>query len=198
MTEAGDTAQFTRLLTRAEAGDPDSATALLPLVYEELRALAHDYFRREPSQTIQPTDLVHEAYLRLVRQDGASFANRRHFFAIAATMMRRVLVDRARQRGRQRRGADRRRVALETAPDVPDAGEQTGEALDLIALDEALDELAQRDGRKARIVELRYFAGLGVADVAGLLDVSEKTVKREWAVAKGWLYRRLADDSRGR
>lgn len=176
----------TRLLLEWGAGDRQAAERLMPLVYDELRKLARDYLRRErPDHTLQPTALVNEAFLKLVDQR-RGFENRHHFFGIAAQAMRRVLVDHARVRASEKRGGVRRRVTLDDA-DVP-----TGErAAELLALDEALEKLAEVFPRKARVVELRFFGGFGVDETAEILGVSDKTVMREWESAKLWLYREL-------
>ena len=180
-------AQITSLLDDLGQGRPGAADRLLPLVYDELRDLASRYFRREPTaHTLQPTALVHEAYLQLVDQTRASFKDRQHFFAVAATAMRRILIDHARTRSRIRRGGGRSRTELD---EVIDGCEQMN--VDLIALDDALEKLANVDPGKARLVELRFFAGMSVEEAAEALGASPRTVKREWTVAKGWLYREL-------
>jgi RNA polymerase sigma factor (TIGR02999 family) len=163
---------------------------LLPIVYGELRRLAGAYLKREPSgHTLQPTELVHEAYLKLVDQTRVDWHGRTHFFAVAATAMRRILVDHARQKSRQKRGGDRRRVTLneEICGVRPDC-----ELEDLLALDDALIELAGHDARQAQIVEMRAFADLKVSEVAEVLGVSKRTIEGEWAHAVAWLKRRLA------
>lgn len=184
-------AQVTILLDELRQGQPGAADRLLPLVYDELRDLAGRYFRRESAaHTLQPTALVHEAYLQLVDQTRATFKDRQHFLAVAATAMRRVLIDHARTRGRLRRGGDLRRTELDQ---VIASCDQTN--LDLVALDDALVRLARIDPSKARIVELRFFGGLNVDEVADVLGASSKTVAREWTVAKGWLYRELGGEA---
>ena len=184
---------ITELLRQARDGDEGALGELYPLIYEQLRALATAQMRNErDGHTLQPTALVNEAFLKLVDHDRASYNDRGHFMAIAATAMRRVLIDHARARGREKRGGGARKVALD---DVLAGADARG--LDLLALDEALQKLAAMDPRKARIVELRFFAGLSVTEAAAAMDVSEKTVKREWAVARGWLRRELAGDPEG-
>jgi RNA polymerase sigma factor (TIGR02999 family) len=180
-----------RLAEKAAAGDRSAAAELLPLVYGELRQLARARMARlAPGQTLQPTALVHEAYLRLVAQDRVEWQNRAHFLAIAASMMRRVLVDHGRRQKAKKRGGPAARVTLDDglAPSMP-------RELDLLALDEALDALAALDEQKARIVELRAFGGLEVEETAAALGISPATVKRHWAFALAWLQQRLQKDS---
>ena len=163
----------------------------MPLVYEELRRLAHQYMRREsPGHTLQTTALVNEAYFRLVGQKQVRWQNRAHFFAISAQLMRRILVDHARGRQYAKRGGGAQKVSLDGVAVV--AQEQ---AADLLALDEALRSLAAVDERKCRIVELRYFGGLGVEETAEALKLSPRTVMREWSMAKAWLYRALSHEA---
>ena len=180
----------TRLLQDWSEGDEGAAERLMPLVYDELRRLARVYLRRErPDHTLQPTALVNEAYLKLVDQRRVNWQNRHHFYGIAAQMMRRVLVDHAREQAAEKRGGARRKVSLDEA-DIP-----TGErAADLVALDEALRKLAEVFPRKARVVELRFFGGFSVEETAGVIGVSDKTVMREWESAKLWLYREMDSD----
>lgn len=166
-----------------------SAARLMPIVYDELRRLAAGYLRRErPGQTIQATALVHEAYLRLVTEQAHQWKNRTHFLAVAALSMRQILVQRARRRHAAKRGGDPERIALDdrllASPHSP--------SLDVLALDEALDRLGALDARQARIVELRYFGGLTVEEIADELDISPATVKRHWTIARAWLKRELA------
>jgi RNA polymerase sigma factor (TIGR02999 family) len=183
--------EVTRVLIRAGAGDAGAAEDLLPLVYAELRGLAGGYMRRErEGHTLDPTALVHEAYLRLVDQTRVDWRDRTHFFAVAATAMRRILINHARDRRRLKRGGGARRLSLsELTGDVP------ADDVQLLALDEALDRLQTLDARKARVVELRYFAGLGVDDTASLLDVSPATVKRDWEFSRAWLLRDLTGET---
>jgi RNA polymerase sigma factor (TIGR02999 family) len=185
----------TEILTGLEDGRLDAAPAaeeLMAVVYDELRGLARGYLRRERSDhTLQPTALVHEAYLRLADQDRVSWRGRSHFFAVGAQMMRRLLVDHARSRRRVKRGGDWQRVTLARG-----GAPLSGHGLDrdqLLALDQALEKLAGLDRRQARIVELRFFAGLDVAEVAAVLGVSKRTVEGHWTHARAWLKRELAE-----
>ena len=165
----------------------ESLDSLLPLVYQELRRLAAGYLRREkPGQTLQPTALVHEAYLRLMKDRPDRWQNRAHFCAIAAHSMRQILIERARARGAIKRGGARPRVTLEEG--LVAGGEQS---IDLLALDAALEKLAQLDPEQARLVELRFFGGLTVEETAEAMDISPATVKRHWTVAKAFLSREL-------
>lgn len=164
--------------------------ALLPVVYEELRRLAAAYLRRErPGQTLQPTALVHEAYLRLMKDRPDRWQNRAHFCAIAAHSMRQILIERARARGARKRGGAQPRVTL-------DEGLVAGESpsVDLVALNEALDRLEAMDPEQARLVELRYFGGLTIEETAEAMNISPASVKRHWAVARAWLARELAGE----
>jgi len=182
----------TRLLDAAAAGDPQAAADLLPLVYAELRKLAAARMAQEnPGQTLQATALVHEAYVRLVGARSASegFDSRGHFFAAAAEAMRRILIDRARQRQIKRRGGDLRRVELDAGALLADPDDNAAE--DLLALDDALQQLELEDAAKARLVKLRYFAGLSIQDAADALGISAATAKRHWIYARAWLYGRL-------
>lgn len=176
----------TQLLRAWSAGDADARDRLLPIVYAELRRQAAAYLRRErPDHTLAATALVHEAYLRLVGQE-APFANRAHFFALAASMMRRVLVDHARARAAAKRPRPELQVTIDDAMPAEEP-----RALELLGLDRALVELAAFDPRQARLVELRYFGGLTATETAAVMEVSPTTVKREWNLARAWLYRRL-------
>jgi RNA polymerase sigma-70 factor (ECF subfamily) len=179
------------LLARAKSGDGKAVSALLPLVYDELRRLAASYLRRErPGQTLQATALVHEAYVRLIGEGKRPWQDRAHFVAIAALSMRQILVERARRRQAAKRGGDPERIALDDR--VLGTGPAHGpDDLDLVALDEALDRLAREQPRQARIVELRYFGGLSVEECAEALQISPATVKRDWTLARAWLKRRL-------
>jgi RNA polymerase sigma-70 factor, ECF subfamily len=172
--------------------DDRQVDALLPVVYEELRRLAAAYLRRErPGQTLQPTALVHEAYLRLMKDRPDRWQNRAHFCAIAAHSMRQILIERARARGAQKRGGAQPRVTL-------DEGLVAGEpspTVDLIALDQALERLEAVDPEQARLVELRFFGGLTIEETAEAMNISPATVKRHWTVARAWLARELADGS---
>jgi RNA polymerase sigma factor (TIGR02999 family) len=180
----------TSILKRASAGDESAVNRLLPLVYDELRALAESYLRRErPDLTLQATALVHEAYVRLIKQEDVEWQNRAHFFAIAAQAIRRILVDHARGHDRAKRGGGRQRVRLDD--DIATADERD---LDLLAVDEALEKLARVYPRQAQIVELRFFGGLALKEIAELLKVSPRTVDGDWSVARAWLRRELRED----
>lgn len=176
----------TRLLMELQSGRSEAAEALLRLVYTELHDLAAHYMRNErPDHTLQPTALVHEAYLRLVDQRHASWKNRSHFYGIAAQAMRRILVDHARRKRATKRDGGTP-VTLDES--IPDTGNKS---IDLVALDDALNNLAAIGGRYARVVELRYFGGLEIEQVAEALDVSPATVKRDWTFAKAFLQREM-------
>jgi len=167
---------------------------LLPSVYQDLRCLAASYFAgRRGDQTLQPTALVHEVYAKLVAGE-ANWSDRAHFLALAATVMRQVLADHARRRSRRKRGARWGRVTLSAVPCANEPTEPTS-AVDLVALDEALTKLAELDERQARIVELRFLAGLSIADVADLIGCSRRTVELEWRGARAWLRRELEEAS---
>jgi len=182
MSSGGEDVTF--LLAELTKGNKDAASKLIPLVYAELRRLAGGYMRRERSDhTLQPTALVHEAYLKLIEQRSVDWQSRAHFYGIAAQMMRRILVDHARGHLRDKRGAGQRPVPLEEA--LVFAPEQSKE---LVQLDESLQRLARLDERQAKIVELRFFAGLSVEETAQAMGISAKTVKRDWSVAKAWLH----------
>lgn len=181
--------EVTKLLNDLNDGDETAPERLLPLVYEDLRRLAHGYFVNErKDHTLQATALVHEAYLRLVNWKNVSWQNRAHFFALAAEAMRHILVDHARRRQAQKRGAGHK-VALDDAVSFRNTKE-----IDLVELDEALIELAKLDETQSKIVELRFFGGLSIEETAHALRISPSTVKREWASAKIWLYRRLKNE----
>lgn len=174
-------------LRAAHRGDNEALDAVFPRVYDELKRLARAQLAQErPEHTLQPTALVHEAYLRLVDQHSADFTDRACFFGLAATMMRRILVNHARDRLTEKRGAGAVVVTLSAAADQP------GEDVDLLGLHDALDRLALLDARQARVVELKFFAGLEIEEIAGLLEVSSATVRRDWTMAKMWLGRALA------
>ena len=178
---------ITHLLNEWHAGDEGALDRLTPLVYEELRRQAACYLRRErPGHTLQTTALLHEAYLRIVEARGVRWQGRAHFFAIAANLMRRVLVAHARRRNADKRGGSDERVPLDEALAVAAAAD-----LDLLAIDVALEKLEAVSERQARVVELRFFTGLSVEETAEALGVSEKTVKRDWNVARAWLRREL-------
>ena len=177
-----DDRDLSRLLAAWARKDSSARDELVSLVYDELRLIAHRYLKGErPGHTLQTTALVNEAYLRMIDLDRMQWTDRTHFFAMAATLMRRILVDYARQRGRDKRGGDLTIVSL----DGHDAAQPQG--LDIEALDGALERLAALDPQQARIVELRFFGGLTVDETGAALNVSPSTVKREWASAKAWL-----------
>jgi RNA polymerase sigma factor (TIGR02999 family) len=177
-----DQAQVTKILDRLDGPDGPAAQELLPLVYEELRRLARAYFDRQgAAHTLQPTALVHEAFMRLADDRGADWSGRDHFFAVAAMAMRQILVDHARRRKARKRGGDWDRVTLEAAV-AP-----SGTDLDVVDLDEALQRLAAHDPRQARVVTLRFFGGLSNEAVADVLGVSRATVANDWRFARAWL-----------
>jgi RNA polymerase sigma factor (TIGR02999 family) len=182
----------TQILHALAEGDPSAADQLLPLVYDELRKLAAARLANQtPGQTLQPTALVHEAYLRLVGDPaGDDWDNRGHFFAAAAEAMRRILVENARRKGRAKRGGGLTRRDLDAAEQV--TGPEVCE--DLLALDEALTKLASADPQAARLVELRYFAGLSIPEAARILGISPRTADRLWAFARAWLLREVGGD----
>jgi RNA polymerase sigma factor (TIGR02999 family) len=188
--------EVTRILSAIEHGDPHAAEQLLPLVYDELRKLAaHKLAHEKPGQTLEATALVHEAYLRLVGTPGAArrlpeWSGRGHFFAAAAEAMRRILVENALRRGRQKRGGNRirRNVNVDAVVEGPDA--------DILAVDEALSLLAREHPEKAELVKLRYFAGMTLAQAAAALGISTATADRRWRYARAWLARQLKPDGR--
>jgi RNA polymerase sigma-70 factor (ECF subfamily) len=181
----------TTLLVRASEGDLRAADELLPLVYDKLRALAAELMMQERvDHTLQPTALVHEAYLKLIDQTRARWENRAHFFSVAAQALRRILVDHARGRARAKRGGLQTRLQLDEG--LIAAYEQT---VDLLTLNNALTRLAEQDQQRARVVELRFFGGLTIDETAAVLDVSARTAERQWRYARAWLYRELADGS---
>jgi RNA polymerase sigma-70 factor, ECF subfamily len=186
--DTASSAEITRLLRAWGGGDRAAMEDLAPLVYGELHRMAQRYLRREnPGNTLQPTALVHEAYLRLVDVENMRWEDRAHFFAVSAQMMRRILVDAARARGCTKRGGNVQHLNLNESIDgMPDRGD------DLVALDEALDALAQFDARKARVVEMRFFGGLSVEETAAVLGISGPSVLRDWKLARAWLMRELA------
>ena len=183
MTKTDD---VTILLEQMSSGSRTAPDQLLPLVYDDLRRLAHAYFNRESSDhTLQATALVHEAYLRLVKWENVSWQNRAHFFAVAAEVMRKILIDHARKRNAQKRSGGQR-VILDDAISFPDKKD-----FDVLKLDDALVALEATDARQAKIVELRFFGGLSIEETAYILDISETTVRREWTFAKAWFQREL-------
>lgn len=179
---------ITKLLVDWRNGDQEALDQLMPLVYEELRRMANHYMRNErKGHTLQTSALVNEAYLRLVDHENIDWQNRSHFFGLAAQAMRRILVDHARSRNYQKRGGNAERVSLDEAANFAEE-----RATELIALDEALQELAKLDPRKSRIVEMRYFGGLTGEETAEALGISTATVARDWETAKAWLLRELS------
>jgi RNA polymerase sigma-70 factor, ECF subfamily len=178
---------ITELLLAWSGGDGEALEKLTPLVYQELRRLAGAYLRRERSNhTLQPTALAHEAYLKLIDQQNVSWQNRAHFFGVAAQLMRRILVDHARARLAEKRGGVDQRFSLDDAIHLSDQ-----RANEVVALDETLKTLAAVDAQKSRVVELKYFGGLTLEEIAEVLGVSRATVIREWRMAKAWLYSEL-------
>ena len=162
----------------------------MPLIYRELRQLAHQHLRKErPGHTLQTSDLIHEAYFKLVNQNSVHWQNRAHFYGIASQLMRRILVDRARSRNRAKRGGGIRFVSINQAFTTPES------VIDILELNDALARLAAFDQRKARIVELHFFGGLEIEETARFLDLSESTVTREWRMAKAWLHKELIGDT---
>jgi len=186
------TSNVTRLLLQWSEGDTAAREALIPLVYEELRRIArHCLASQRPDHTLQSTALVHEAYLRLVDHSSVHWENRVHFFAVAAQLMRRILVDHARKQRAAKRGGGNLTLVLDEAVAPP-----ARRAVDLIALDDALNGLAALDSRQSQIVELRFFGGLSIEDTSQLLDISPATVKREWVTARAWLYQQVNQEER--
>jgi RNA polymerase sigma-70 factor, ECF subfamily len=183
----------TGLLIRWSRGEPEALDLLMPVIYDECRRIAAQQLRREHrDHTLDPTALVHELYLRLVDQSRATWANRLQFFGVAAQLMRRILVDHARARHAQKRGGSATFVSLGAAAETPDESR----VADVLAIDEALERLAALDPEQVRIIELRFFAGLTVEETARLVGRSSRTVKREWRLAKAWLYRELRPEHR--
>src|ERR1044072_8528923 len=184
--------EVTRLLVRLTDGDRGVLDDLLPVVYGELRRLAASYLRKERvGHTLQPTALVHEAYMRLVDQTQVQWQTRAHFFGVAAQMMRRILVDHARAHEAEKRGGEFQKLSLDENLDAAGAERD----VNLVALDDALNRLAEMDPQKSKIVELRFFGGLSVEETAEVLGVSAPTVKRQWRMAKAWLYGQVKSDS---
>jgi len=182
-----DDGDITSMLAAASGGDPQAAAQLVNLVYDELRRRAEALMKREsPGHTVQATMLVHDAYLKLIRQDRASWNDRNHFFAVAAQTMRRLLVDHARGRRRDKRGGDQVKVSLEDG-----LGLSASTDADVLAVDQALTRLEELDPQQARIVELRFFGGLTVDEVAQQLGMSKRTVEAEWTMVAAWLRREL-------
>jgi len=183
----------TQLLSAIDAGDSNAADQLLPLVYEELRKLAaHRMAQEQPGQTLQPTALVHEAWLRLVGDESARFEGRGHFFAAAAEAMRRILIDRARQKLSLKRGARAERVNLDELEVAVAADDET-----LLLVDEAMAKLAKEDPDSAQFIKLRFFAGLTNEEAAQALGIPERTARRHWSFARAWLYREIRRQAKG-
>jgi RNA polymerase sigma factor (TIGR02999 family) len=179
----------TRLLAELEGGDSAAAAKLLPLVYDQLRAVARSYFRRQPADhTLQPTALVHEAYLRLVSRKEEKWGSRAHFFAVASRAMRQILINHAERRAAAKRGGDRQKLTLSEGLTPAQACE-----VDLLALDEALTRLSTLSERMGRVVELRFFGGLTVEEAAHVLRVSRRTIEGDWETARAWLARELSE-----
>ncbi|MGH9768946.1 MAG: sigma-70 family RNA polymerase sigma factor [Blastocatellia bacterium] len=180
--------EITRLLVAWGQGDQTALERLMPLVYEELRRLARRHMNRQrPGHTLQTTALVNEAYLRLIDSSQVQWQNRAHFFAVSAQLMRRILVDFARSRKSLKRGAEARQVTLDDSLDI-----SSERGADLIALDDALNTLGVMNPRQCQIVELRYFGGLSEEEIAEALKISPRTVRRDWSLARAWLYRELS------
>ncbi|HMT07571.1 MAG TPA: sigma-70 family RNA polymerase sigma factor [Pyrinomonadaceae bacterium] len=192
MSETSGNSPITKILTDLKMGGDEAYETLFPLVYDELRKIAGGYFSRERSDhTLQPTALVHEAFLRLSKQSAVDFESRTHFFGVAARLMREILIDHARRHNSQKRGGESRtRITLDGAVDF--GGKQQ---LDVLAVDEALTKLEDLDDRQARIVEMKFFAGLNVDEIATVLEISPATVKREWSSAKLFLSRMLKSEN---
>lgn len=187
MVSSSPNPEVSQVLRDWNEGDKDAVERLIPLVYDELRRLAARYLQRErPDHTLQATGLVHEAYLRLVDQNSTTWQDRSHFFAVAAQLMRRILVDYARSHHAAKRGGMREKIELNEA--LLPAAEK---AVDLIALDDALQDLVTFDPRQSRIVELRFFGGMTFEEIGEVLAISDRTAKREWRVARAWLRREI-------
>lgn len=186
--QADPTNQVTVLLEKWSGGDREALEELMPLVYGELRRLASSRLRRERrDHTLQGTAVVHEAFMRLVNQQDVRWQNRAHFYAIAAQMIRRILLDHARSHHAEKRGAGAVKLQLDEALAIPHRHD-----VDIVALNDALEELARMDERQSRIVELRYFSGLSIEETAEVMGLSPATVKREWNSARAWLYREIS------
>lgn len=192
LMEAPPKRDVTELLSRWTRGDREALDALVPVVYEGLHRIAARYLRRErPEHTLQPTALVHEAFLKLIDQRDVHWQSRAHFFGVSAQLMRRILVDHARERAARKRGGGRHHVALDDAFAISASNQ-----IDIIAVDAALHRLASIDRDQVRLVELRFFAGLTIDETAEVLGWSSGSVKREWIVAKAWLQRELSEGAR--
>jgi RNA polymerase sigma-70 factor, ECF subfamily len=189
-----DSHEVTQLLVSWSGGDEAALDKLFPLIYDVLRKQARSFLRRERGgHTLQTTALVHEAYLKLIDQNEVRWQNRAHFFAIAAQAMRRILLDYARQNLAEKRGGAAQKISLDDTENAPPNISHSPDA-NLIALDEALRELDKIDKQQSRIVELRYFGGLTVEETAEVLNISPRTIAREWAMARAWLYRNLTNE----
>lgn len=179
--------QITLLLLDWSGGDENALEELMPLVYEELRRMARSYMRRQPSgHTFQTTELIHEAYLKIAGNEEKRWQNRAHFFGVAAKAMRHILVDYAKSKHRRKRGGWQDRITF-----VEDAAVSSGRSDEIIALNDALNQLAVLDGRKVRVVEMKFFGGLKTEEIAGVLKISPETVYRDWQFAQTWLLREL-------
>ena len=191
MSHAAATEQVTQLLESIRQGHASAADRLLPLLYDELHRLAESFLRHERvNHTLQPTALVHEAYLKLVREDRTDWQNRAHFCAVAAQAMRRILLSHARDRAAAKRGGDAMRLTLSDS----DVAAMPGMSdVDLLALEDALERLTALDARQARVVELRFYGGLTIEQAAEVLGVSERTIKGDWRMARAWLYTQLKE-----
>ena len=184
--------QATVLLQRLNAGDADAARDLLPLLYDELRALAGRQFRGQPSDhTLQPTALVHEAFVRLLGRPAAGWSDRKHFFAVAATAMRQILVNHARDKSTKKRGSGAEPLELNEQVAVP--ASDSAHPVEVLSLNQAMEKLERIDPRRHRVVELRFFAGLNSDEIAEVLGVSKSTVEGDWRVAKAWLATEIGD-----
>lgn len=181
--------EVTQLLVDYSNGQHQLYDRIISALYKELQVIAQGHMRRESSATIQSTDLVHEAYLKLIDQKSVNWQNRNHFLAMCSHIMRRLLIDRARSRKAQKRGGDHLRITLDASANLPD-NEVTDQRL--LEIDQALEELRRLSERQSKVVELRYFGGMSVEEVAETLEVSTPTIKRDWRVAKAWLSQRLA------
>lgn len=182
--------KVTRILHEWSDGDAEAPARLMPLVYDELRRLARRYLQHEKAaHTLQPTALVHETYLKLIDQRQVDWKNRAHFFGLAAEIMRRILVNHARDKRAEKRGGDANKVSLSMAVDSFQK-----EDLDVLALNEALEKLSEIDSRKARVVELKFFGGLTTNEIAEVLQISDATVEREWSFARAWLFDAIANN----
>lgn len=185
------TSEVTQVLRRISKGEREAVEQLVPMIYDEFRALAGSYLRREsPGHTLQPTALVNEAFLKLVDQKNVDWQGRSHFFAVGAQAMRRILVDHARGKSREKRGGDRQKISLNEEITLSPQRDE-----DLLAVDEALVKLSKIDPRQARIVELRFFGGMTVQEVAEVLGVSKRTVEAEWTMVRAWLRRELTEEA---